>query len=100
MRQQLAGLHRPARWPVAARAAAGSLQGSFPHPVPFLGSTSMAPRPRPARAQGDHGGAQTSRPVRAVPPPPASRPQPSQDDGHLRPDGALDERSAPCWPRV
>ncbi|MEQ2271485.1 hypothetical protein XENORESO_004947 [Xenotaenia resolanae] len=65
-RQQLAGLHRPARRPIAAGAAGGSLQGSFPPPVPFLGSTSMGPRPRPARAQGDHGGAQGSRPVRSA----------------------------------
>ncbi|MEQ2158848.1 hypothetical protein GOODEAATRI_016385 [Goodea atripinnis] len=56
-RQHLAGLHRPHCQPVAAGAAGGSLRGSFPPPVPFLGSTSMAPTPRPARAQGDHGGA-------------------------------------------
>ncbi|MEQ2294055.1 hypothetical protein AMECASPLE_039866 [Ameca splendens] len=29
--------------------------------------------------------------------PPASYPQPGQDDGHLRPD---EGRSAPCWPGV
>ncbi|MEQ2178001.1 hypothetical protein GOODEAATRI_009522 [Goodea atripinnis] len=62
-RQQLASLHRPACWPVAAGAAGDSLWGSFPPPVPFLGSTSMVPRPRPARAQGDHGGAQALHPV-------------------------------------
>ncbi|MEQ2230831.1 hypothetical protein ILYODFUR_033306 [Ilyodon furcidens] len=62
-RQQLAGLHRPPRRPIAA---GGSFRGSFPPPVPFLGSTSMAPRPRPARAQGDHGGAQGLRPVRSA----------------------------------
>ncbi|MEQ2182906.1 hypothetical protein GOODEAATRI_027071, partial [Goodea atripinnis] len=61
--QQLAGPNRHPRWPVAAGAAGGSLQGSFALPVPFLGSTSMAPRPRPARAQGDHGGAKGSQPV-------------------------------------
>ncbi|MEQ2188561.1 hypothetical protein GOODEAATRI_016321 [Goodea atripinnis] len=65
-RQHLAGLHKPARRPVAAGAAGGSLRGSFPPPVPFLGSTSMAPRPRPARSQGDNGGAQALRPVRAA----------------------------------
>ncbi|MED6243841.1 hypothetical protein ATANTOWER_028119 [Ataeniobius toweri] len=50
--QQLAGFHRPPRRPVAAGAAGGLFRGSLPPPVPFLGSTSMAPRPRPARAQG------------------------------------------------
>ncbi|MEQ2160412.1 hypothetical protein GOODEAATRI_033450, partial [Goodea atripinnis] len=55
-RQQLAGLHRPPRWPVAAGAAGDSFRGSLPRPVPFLGSTSTAPRPRPTRAQGEHGG--------------------------------------------
>ncbi|MEQ2186213.1 hypothetical protein GOODEAATRI_026335, partial [Goodea atripinnis] len=45
-RQQLAGAHRP----LATGAAEGSLRSSFPPPVPFLGSTSMAPRPKPARA--------------------------------------------------
>ncbi|KAK5599374.1 hypothetical protein CRENBAI_021924 [Crenichthys baileyi] len=61
--QQPAGLHRPPRRPLAAGAARGSLWGSFPPPFPFLGSTSMALRPRPARAQGDNGGAQDSRPA-------------------------------------
>ncbi|MEQ2161026.1 hypothetical protein GOODEAATRI_005431 [Goodea atripinnis] len=75
-RQQLAGLHRPPRRPVAAGAAGGSFQGSFPPPVPFLGSTSMARRP--ARAQGDHGGDQGLRPVRSAhsgvsPGPPGAR---------------------------
>ncbi|MEQ2175047.1 hypothetical protein GOODEAATRI_014225 [Goodea atripinnis] len=36
-RQQLVGLHRPPRWPVAAGAAGGSFRGSLPPPVPFLG---------------------------------------------------------------
>ncbi|MEQ2171053.1 hypothetical protein GOODEAATRI_006722 [Goodea atripinnis] len=67
-RQQLAGLHRSARRPVDAGADGVSLSGSFGLPVPFLGSTSMAPRPRPARAQGDHGGAQALCPVRAINP--------------------------------
>ncbi|MEQ2166522.1 hypothetical protein GOODEAATRI_029218 [Goodea atripinnis] len=61
--QQLAGFHRPPRRPVAGGAAGGLFRGSLPPPVPFLGSTSMAPRPRPGRAQGDRGGAQGLRPV-------------------------------------
>ncbi|MEQ2176905.1 hypothetical protein GOODEAATRI_032969 [Goodea atripinnis] len=48
------------RWPVAAGAAGGSMRGSFPPPVPFLGSTSMA------RAHGDYNGDQASRPVWAA----------------------------------
>ncbi|MEQ2173025.1 hypothetical protein GOODEAATRI_027490, partial [Goodea atripinnis] len=65
-RQQLVGLHRPPRQPVAAGAAGDSFWGSLPPPVPFLGSTSTAPRPRPTRAQGDHGVAQGLRPVRSA----------------------------------
>ncbi|MEQ2172671.1 hypothetical protein GOODEAATRI_023446, partial [Goodea atripinnis] len=65
-RQQLAGLHRPPRLPVAAGAAGDSFWGSLPPPVPFLGSTSTAPRPRPTRAQGDYGGAQGLCPVRSA----------------------------------
>ncbi|MEQ2250271.1 hypothetical protein ILYODFUR_038248 [Ilyodon furcidens] len=63
--QQLAGLHRPPCRPVAA-GAGGSFRSSLPPPVPFLGSTSMAPRPRPARVQGDHVGAQGLRPVQSA----------------------------------
>ncbi|MEQ2177661.1 hypothetical protein GOODEAATRI_005881, partial [Goodea atripinnis] len=63
--QQLAGLHRPPRQSVAAGAAGGSFRGSLPPPVPFLGYMSKAPRPRSARAQGDHGGVQGLGPVRS-----------------------------------
>ncbi|MEQ2297050.1 hypothetical protein AMECASPLE_030766 [Ameca splendens] len=67
-RQQLAGLHRPPRRPVAAGAARDLFWGSLPPPVPLLGSTSTAPRPRPTRAQRDHGGAQGLCPVRSAHP--------------------------------
>ncbi|MEQ2173337.1 hypothetical protein GOODEAATRI_031149, partial [Goodea atripinnis] len=82
-RQQLAGLHRPSRRPVAAGAAGDSFRGSRPPPVPFLGSTSTAPRPRPTRAQGDHGGAQGLHPVRSAH---SSQrfPRPSQGQGSRR----------------
>ncbi|MEQ2188721.1 hypothetical protein GOODEAATRI_017886, partial [Goodea atripinnis] len=65
-RQQLAGLHRPSRRPVAAGAAGDFFRDSLPPPVPFLGSTSTAPRPRRTRAQGYHGGAQGLHPVRSA----------------------------------
>ncbi|MEQ2289698.1 hypothetical protein AMECASPLE_035921 [Ameca splendens] len=66
--QQLEGFHRPTHQSVDTVADGSSLWGLFRPSAPFLGSTSTAPGPRLglARAQGDHGGAQTSCPFRAA----------------------------------